>query len=212
MQPQIDAAHANDAVTLATLAVCDHNGHILCDADGVSLALHACYYGHTALAQLIAARCRTLDLYSAAALNNVAQLSKHLLQHPDVVHAIAGDGFHALGLACFFAAPDTVRLCIAHGADVNRHSLNHFNVAPIHSAAAADRLDIVQMLLDAGANVNCAQHNGFCALHTAAQHGNHAMCMVLLSYGADRAAQTVSGQTARDIAVAHQHTQLLSIL
>jgi ankyrin repeat protein len=71
---------------------------------------------------------------------------------------------------------------------------------------------IVQLLLDAGADANAVQQDGFRALHTAAQHGNRAMCELLLAYGADRYAQTTQGLTARDIAAAHQHTQLRNIL
>jgi ankyrin repeat protein len=212
VQAQIDAAHANERATLATLPVCDDNGVILCDVQGVSLALHALYYGHSDLAHAIAARCTRLDLFSAAALNRVAALHSILQANPMRIHDWAGDGFHALGLACFFAAPDTAQLCIASGADVNRASNNHFHVAPIHSAAAADNMRIVQMLLDAGADANLVQHDGFRALHTAAQHGNRAMCALLLAYGADRYAQTSQGLTALDIAAAHQHTQLRNIL
>lgn len=212
MQAQIDAAHANERATLATLPVCDDNGMILCDTQGVSLALHALYYGHHELAHVIAARCTHLDMFSAAALNHGTALRSIVQINPNRINDWAGDGFHALGLACFFAAPDTAQLCIAFGADVNRTSNNHFRVAPIHSAAAADHLPIVRMLLEAGADVNAIQQDGFRALHTAAQHGNPDMCELLLAYGADRHAQTSQGLTACDIAAAHQHRQLRNIL
>lgn len=212
VQAQIDAAHANERATLAALPVCDVDGMILCDTQGVSLALHALYYGHRELAHVIAARCTHLDMFSAAALNHGAALRSIVQSNPNRINDWAGDGFHALGLACFFAAPDSAQLCIAFGADVNRASNNHFRVAPIHSAAAADNMIIVQLLLDAGADANAVQQDGFRALHTAAQHGNRAMCELLLAYGADRYAQTTQGLTALDIAAAHQHTQLRNIL
>lgn len=209
---QIDAVHANDSATLATLPVCDDNGVVLCDAQGVSLALHALYYGHRELAHAIAARCTHLDLFSAAALNHATALAAILQANPKCVNDWAGDGFHALGLACFFAAADTAQLCISYGADVNRASNNNFRVAPIHSAAAADSLAIVRMLLEAGADANAVQQDGFRALHTAAQHGNRAMCQLLLAHGADRHAQTSQGLTALDIARTQQHSQTFDFL
>lgn len=209
---QLDAVHTNDGAMLETLPVCDTNGVMLCDAQGVSLALHALYYGHRELAHTLASRCSHIDVFTAAALNDSARLHHHLRTAPALIHAWAGDGFHALGLACFFAAPETVRVCIDYGADVNLPSNNSFHVAPIHSAVAADRIDIVQLLITAGADVNMAQQDGFRALHTAAQHGNRDMCLLLLAHGAERHAQTSAGHTARDIASIQRHTHLTDIL
>ena len=212
MQPQLDAVHAGEHSVIATLPVCDSDGHIMCDHQGVSLALHALYYGHRTLATAIVARCQHIDHFTAAAVDDTQSLTRALHQTPALVHALSGDGFHLLGLACFFAATACVRICIAHGADVNRASQNAFAVAPIHSATAADNIVICQLLLDAGADVNQPQQQNFRALHNAAQHGNRALCALLIAYGADITAQTDAGQTAAMIAHAHQHTHLNDLL
>lgn len=209
---QVDAARANDAHTLAQLPVADNNGRMLCDADGISLALHALYYGHRDLAKQIANRCQTLDLFTAAALNDVDQLRQQIAIHPGGIHAWSSDGFQALGLACFFGATEAVQSCIAHGADVNSASRNAFMVAPIHSATAANSIAITEILLDAGADVNVRQQGGFCAIHNAAQHGNRAMCALLIKHGADIHCATDDGQTAAMMANSHNHAQLRDIL
>ncbi len=209
---QVDAARANDAQTLAQLPVTDNNGRMLCDADGVSLALHALYYGHRDLAIQIAARCHTIDMFTAAALNDVAQLTQQITHQPDGIHVWSGDGFQALGLACFFGATEAVQCCIAHGADVNSASRNAFMVAPIHSATAANSIAITSMLLDAGADANLRQQGGFCALHNAAQHSNRAMCELLIAHGANIHLTTDDGQTAAMFANSHNHAHLGDIL
>lgn len=209
---QIDAAHQNDAATIATLPVSDAQGRILCDDQGVSLALHALYYGHRALAEQIIQRCTVLDVFTAAALDQHEVLLQHINADPHCVNACAGDGFHPLGLACFFAATHTAKLCIDCGANVNHASQNAFKVAPIHSATAADSIEIVRALITAGADVNQAQQDGFCALHNAAQHGNIAICELLLAAGADTHARTNDGKTALDMAVAHNHHAVYELL
>lgn len=209
---QIQAAQANDADALARLAVCDAHGGILCDEQGVSIALHAMYYGNSQLARQIVARCQTIDMFTAAASDDVVQLTREIMHHADGINAWSGDGFHALGLACFFGATQSAAYCIAHGADVNRASNNPFTVAPIHSATAADSITITSMLLEAGADANKRQQGGFCAIHTAAQHGNRAMCELLIAHGADIRLATDDGQTAAHIARNHNHTHLSDIL
>ena len=209
---QIHAAQTNDTDALAQLAVCDVHGRILCDEQGVSIALHALYYGNSQLARQIVARCQTVDMFTAAATDDVVQLSREVAHHADGINAWSGDGFHALGLACFFGAAQTAAYCIAQGADVNRASNNQFTVAPIHSATAADSIAITRMLLEAGADANKRQQGGFCAIHTAAQHGNRDMCELLIAHGADIHLATDDGHTAAHIARNHHHTHLSDIL
>lgn len=153
-----------------------------------------------------------IDHFTAAALDDTHTLTRALHHMPALVHAWSGAGFHLLGFACFFAATACVRICIAHGADVNRPSQNAFAVAPIHSATAANNIVICQLLLDARADVNQPQQQNFRAMHNAAQHGNRALCALLIAHGADITAQTDAGQTAAMIAHAHNHTQLDDLL
>jgi ankyrin repeat protein len=103
-------------------------------------------------------------------------------------------------------------MLVKHGADVNAVANNPMLVQPLHSAAAAGRADIVQLLLESGADANARQQGGFIALHAAAQNGDHAMVKLLLDHGADAAAATDDGRTAADIADAAGHPEVVALL
>jgi uncharacterized protein len=68
-------------------------------------------------------------------------------------------------------------------------------VMPLHSAAARSQIEISELLLSHGANVNARQEGGFAPLHEAAQSGNLRMAELLLKHGADVDAMTDKGKT-----------------
>jgi ankyrin repeat protein len=70
----------------------------------------------------------------------------------------------------------------------------------LHYAAMNDWLDIVEYLLDRGANINQIDNYGYTALHDAASAGNFEIVMCLLEHGADPDCKTVTGMTAAVIA------------
>jgi len=208
----LDLVHANDQTAISQLPVSDAHGTMLCDEHGVSLALHALYHGHRALAEAISTRCPRVDPFTAAALDRMDDLTRHLQHTPKCVHTFSSDGFQMLGLACFFGAVAAAERCIAAGASVNQASHNAFEVAPIHSATAADSVALVRLLVAAGADVNARQSGGFVALHNAAQHGNLTICQILVEAGADVHAQTHEGHTALHYAQIGHHTELYELL
>jgi ankyrin repeat protein len=73
-------------------------------------------------------------------------------------------------------------------------------VTPIHAAVSAGRLEAARVLLDAGADVNAAEHGGYTALHLAAGNGDEALIRLLLERGADPTARLDSGQTPAELA------------
>lgn len=88
----------------------------------------------------------------------------------------------------------TVREAIAAGADVNaRATLNGTKYTPLVQAAVERNLEIVEILLDSGANPNFAQMNGETALANAAQNGDYMIALRLLEAGADPNAKTPVG-------------------
>ena len=54
--------------------------------------------------------------------------------------------------------------------------------------------------------------NGWTALHEAAYSGQLEVARLLVESGADRAAKTNSGETARDHAVLYNHTAVAALL
>ena len=96
-----------------------------------------------------------LDVFEAAALGDTDRLRKLLDEDASRANAFGDDGFHPLGLACFFGYIEAARLLLDVGADVNALSKNeHVQTAAIHAAAAgegkgeATRYELVKLTLD----------------------------------------------------------------
>ena len=147
--------------------------------------LQALYEGRSEDVERLRGSGAELDLFEAAALGDVPRL-RELLEVGADPNEFAPDGFTPLTLAAFFKRPAAVRLLLERGADVHQRARNEqIQVLPIHSAAAdGGSVEIVQMLLDAGADVNAEQPGGFTAIDAARQEDNAELEQLLLERGA----------------------------
>src|SRR5207244_10845352 len=59
-----------------------------------------------------------LDVFEAAAFGRTDRLRKLLDEDPSRANAFGGDGFHPLGLACFFGHLEAARLLLDRGAEI----------------------------------------------------------------------------------------------
>jgi ankyrin repeat protein len=156
----------------------------------VSEILQALYQGDAAAAHELAHGAR-LDVFEAAALGETARLRELLDEDPSPANAFGADGFHPLGLACFFGRADAARVLLEHGADVDALSRNeHIQTAAIHAAAAssadeATRYELVKLVLDHGADPNLRQGGGFRAVDAARQNGDERVERLLKDRGAE---------------------------
>jgi ankyrin repeat protein len=66
--------------------------------------------------------------------------------------------------------PSTIELLVSHGADVNATQAGSFT--PIFSAAAANRIDLAEMLMEHGANPHHASDQGKTPADFAREHGH----------------------------------------
>lgn len=184
--------------------------------NGVSLLLMAVYYGQAAIAGAIRAQRESLDIWEAAALGEVAALSALLTAEPELLNAVAPDGFYPLGLAGYFGQQEAFRWLLAQGADRNQVAENGMRVRPVHTIAAQRdpqlALALMTDLLTYGAAVNVSQHGGWTPLHQAADHGNLALVQLLLAHGADPAAQSEAGQTPIEMAAAKEFSAVVELL
>lgn len=126
--------------------------------------------------------------------------------------AVLQAGTTALARAAKGGDVEVVRLLLAHGAKPDLPTVR--GVTPMMMAAGTgyasrdsrgryqtedQALKIVQLLVDAGANVNLQAEDGGTALHGAASRGRNRVMNLLLAAKADAAIKDGRGRTAADI-------------
>jgi uncharacterized protein len=156
----------------------------------MSDVLQAIYRGDRDEAERLADG-KELTIFEAAALGRTDRVRELLDHDPSLANAFGDDGFHPLGLACFFGHVDAARLLLERGADVNALSRNeHIQTAAVHAAAASEgkdestRYELVELALDHGADPNLPQGGGFRAIDAARQNGDERVERLLLERGA----------------------------
>jgi len=83
---------------------------------------------------------------------------------------------------------------------------------PLHSAVGTKNPEMVQVLLDAGANVKAVTREGFTPLHWAAYMNATNVAALLLAKGADPDARTQAGLSAFQIAVKENAKEMTAFL
>jgi len=161
----------------------------------VSEILQAKYRGDNARVEEILRTGPTLNIFEAAATGRTARVRELIAADPALLNAYAPDGFHPLGLAAFFGNTATVEALVQAGANVNQQSREAMKVGALHSAAAARRPDIVEMLLAAGADPNLRAEGGLTPLHSAGATGQIDVAEMLLKRGGDINAADDRGKT-----------------
>jgi len=180
--------------------------------DRLSPILVAAYHQHPELASYLADKTIPLTIFEAAATGKINQVIRMLARDPQLVIAYAEDGFHALGLACYFGHYDVAEYLTKAGAPLNAPSKNGLKAAPLHSASSAGHVRIVKLLLDVGADPNVREQAGYTALHAAAQNGDMDLIRALLFGGADLNLKSDDGKTAMDIAMDAGHEKATLLL
>jgi ankyrin repeat protein len=176
--------------------------------NGSSVMLLAAYYGHGELAEVFVRHGAKQDVFEASALGDLETVRRLATANPGAVNSFAADGFYPLGLAAFFGHRAIVEFLLKNGADVKTAARNAQKVTALHGAVARRDVEIVKMLLEAGADPNARQERGFVPLHDAAMNGNTALVELLLKHGARADAKTDDGKTARDMATERGHKEL----
>jgi ankyrin repeat protein len=183
------------------------------NAAGIAAILFALYHRQREIAATLARAAEPIDdLFVAAALGRVALVDDLTVRGSDAVGSFSPDGFTALHYAGFFAHLPVAALLLGRGADVHAVARNPMRVEPLHSAAASNQIEVVALLLAAGAAVDAEQEGGFTALHAAAQHGNAVMTRLLLAWGADPRRPSQDGKTAADHAQSLGHDAVAALL
>ena len=179
-----DAIRAGDRERVERLLLLDAS-LIHAREKGLSPVLVAAYHLEAGLANYLADKVVTLNIFEAAALGRTTHLVRLLARHPELVNTFADDGFHPLGLACFFGHLEAAEYLVRAGASVNTPVNNELHATPLQSAVAGGHASIVKMLLKNGANPNVRQRGGTTPMHTASANGDLESIQLLTLAGAD---------------------------
>jgi ankyrin repeat protein len=155
------------------------------DENGVSAVTTAVYYGQTQIAQLLVDCGAEIDVHAAAALGQLERLDELIASDHALLTSQSPDGWSPLALAAFFGQGEAARRLLALGANVDQRSTNASSNMPLHAALAGKHFDIVRTLLDAGADVNAQDGDGWTPVHIASHEGPPALVRLLLERGAD---------------------------
>jgi ankyrin repeat protein len=181
------------------------------DSTGVSLLMHCVYRGRRDLAELIASKKKSLDIFEAASIGRRDRLKEYPGNSP-AINSRSKDGFTALHFACFFGQPEAARLLIESGAAVDAVAANPTQVMPLHSAASSRNLEAARLLIEHGAPINARQQSGWVPIHAAAQNGDRAMVELLLQHHADPKLTNDQGKTPAMVAREKGHEEIAARL
>ncbi len=179
---------------------------------GQTAFLLAAYYRQPAVAEYLLSLGPDLDVHTATVAGNTDLLLKKIDEDPELLEAQSTDGWTPLHLAAFFGRKDTALALIERGAIVDSRSTNSMKNTPLHAAAAGRQAELVDLLLEKGADVNAAQHGGWTALHAAAQSGDLAIVQSLIAHQAHVQAKADNQQTPLDLAMQRGHGEVAELL
>src|SRR5215510_8290940 len=139
----------------------------------------------------------THPLHSAAGTGN-APMVKLLLAHGAKVDAVDSKGGTPLIAAALASdiggGADVLEILLAAGADPRRADTGN-QMTALHYAGAKGRIEVAEILLNAGVDINIRDGQGSTALHHAAGDGKLAMVQFLVAHGADVNIANKTGET-----------------
>lgn len=125
------------------------------------------------------------EFIKAAKKGDVDQLKALLEVDKTLLDAQDTDGSTALHCGAWKGHLDAVAFLLKSGAHVHAHNHNdHWGTSPLHAAAHANQSAIVQLLIDAGADVNAKDTNGKTPLFHTTLHKATAAAKILSKHGA----------------------------
>ena len=172
----------------------------------------AAYHHQPEIASFLADKTVAINIFEASSTGKINNVIRLLARDPQLVNAYAEDGFQPLGLASYFGHLELAKYLIKAGAPINSPSRNGLKAAPIQSATAAGHDQVVNMLLQVGADPNVREQGGYTPLHAAAQNGDEEMIRTLIYGGADLTLKSDDGKTALDLATEAGHEKAANLL
>ncbi|WP_139491645.1 ankyrin repeat domain-containing protein [Brevibacillus dissolubilis] len=154
-----------------------------------------------------------LSWFEAAAVGNPYRLAALIDTDPEIIYTYSHDGWTALHLTSFFGHTDATRILLAAGAPLDVRSLNPMQNHPIHAAIAGYyQKELVELLIEHGADLDAKESGGYTPLHEAALRGYAELVTTLLANDADATLTNEDGKTALELAAEKGHKVVCEIL
>jgi ankyrin repeat protein len=212
MTSLIEAIQKGDVQQVESLIKDDPTAIHSVGETGLGVVSTAIYYNEPDIARRLIQAGAPVTFHEHCALGNILEVKNILSKQPELINQFSVDGFQALGLAGFFGQNDVAEFLIKEGAEVNTSSKNPMAVRPLHSAVAARHMRISELLLEAGAEVDCYQKDGYTPLHEAAGNGQLEMVQLLLCFGAKKDVHLTDGRTPLDLAREKGFSEVANLL
>ncbi len=155
------------------------------------------------IVDLLVSRGAKIDLVSAVALGNVADVERLLKENPQLANSRRADGYPALHMAVSMNNKAIVRALLNAGGDVDVRSQSentgYREETALYCAAFWDRVELAKLLIEAGADVNAATIRQTTPLHEAARMGHLKLAKLLLEHGANPDAKDNQQKTPLDM-------------
>jgi ankyrin repeat protein len=139
----------------------------------------AAHLGCREILEYMLAKGVRLDIFMACALGMTEQVARLLATEPKLANACGAHGIHVLNHA---ADVPTARLLLESGADPNQRIYAPWGWTPVHAAAAAGRMSILELLVRHGGDPGLRE-TGTSPLHAAARNGHCRIVAWLLASG-----------------------------
>ncbi|XP_044739630.1 serine/threonine-protein phosphatase 6 regulatory ankyrin repeat subunit C-like [Chrysoperla carnea] len=118
-------------------------------------------------------------------VNNIKRkITKLLLNHGANVDAETRGGWTALHFAVYNGYSQVVEVLLEYNANVNVREKKNLET-PLHMSARRKNVEICEMLLNKGDDVDAGERNGLTALHIATLEGSNEIVKLLLERGAE---------------------------
>jgi ankyrin repeat protein len=214
----IDAVKSADADAVARLLAQGADGRAV-EADGTSALHWAVHRDDPALIKLLiaagadvqAANRYDVTPLKLATINRSAAAAEILLEAGANANSTSAEGETVLMAAARTGSPDLVRVLLARGADVNAKE-NWRGQTALMWAISEKHLPVVQLLVEAGAEVKAKSTKGFTPFLFAVRGGDFAIVRALLAAGADANETAGDGTTALAVAIVNAHYELAALL
>ncbi len=125
------------------------------------------------------------------------------------IEAVDSEGYTALIYATAYGYQNIMKTLIAKKANVTAFKND---VNPMFAAVNNDNTSSIQMLINAGADINCVDLTGYTPLMFAAQEGYTTTVSFLIAQGAKVDTEDNDGHTATSIAAQNNHNDVVDIL